>query len=96
MDEPKHQADAPFSVPRVAAGQDRFGEQRGLGVSTLAFKLSAQDSTGIFVVENTFHDPTHINRVLLYANAVDSRPPQTTVKSSGSQYGSKWSCTSSR
>lgn len=55
MDNSTPAATAPSPLLRVAAGQDRFGEQRGLGVSTLAFKLSAQDSTGIFIVENTFH-----------------------------------------
>ncbi len=39
----------------VAAGEDRFGEQRGLGVSTIAFKVIPQDSSGLFILENTFH-----------------------------------------
>lgn len=38
---------------RVAAGQDRFGEQRGLGISVLAFKVSGQDSSDLFVIEQT-------------------------------------------
>lgn len=41
---------------RVAAGNDRFAEQRGLGISQLDFKLSAQDDSGIFIVENTFRE----------------------------------------
>src|SRR5258706_2758794 len=48
----------PTDIPpvlRVAADADQFGEHRGLGVSTLAFKVSPQDSSGLFVVENTFH-----------------------------------------
>lgn len=48
---------APASLPsalRVAAGADRFGEHRGLGLSTIDFKVSPQDS-GLFVLENTFH-----------------------------------------
>jgi len=39
----------------VAAGEDRFGEHRGLGVSTIAFKVVPEDSNGLFVLENTFH-----------------------------------------
>jgi quercetin dioxygenase-like cupin family protein len=40
---------------RVAAGQDRFGEQRGLGISSIDFKVTSQDSSGLFILENTFH-----------------------------------------
>lgn len=39
---------------RVVAGEDRFGEKRGLGVSNIAFKVTAQDSNSLFVLENTF------------------------------------------
>ncbi len=39
----------------VPAGQDRSGERRGLGVSALEFKVTGQDTAGIFVVENVFH-----------------------------------------
>jgi quercetin dioxygenase-like cupin family protein len=39
----------------VAAGEDRFGEQRGLGISEVAFKVVPQDSNGLFILENTFH-----------------------------------------
>jgi quercetin dioxygenase-like cupin family protein len=39
----------------VAAGEDRFGERRGLGVSTIAFKAVPQDSDGLLIIENTFH-----------------------------------------
>ena len=48
----------PDSAPpilRVAAGADRFGEHRGLGISSIAFKVSAQDSSGLFILENIFH-----------------------------------------
>ena len=38
----------------VAADKDRFGEQRSLGISTIAFKVTSQDSDGLFVLENTF------------------------------------------
>ena len=39
----------------VAADQDRFGEQRGLGVSTITFKVMPSDSKDVFIIENTFH-----------------------------------------
>ncbi len=42
----------PSDVLRVAAGEDRFGEHRGLGVSAIQFKLTAD---GGFIIENTFH-----------------------------------------
>ena len=41
--------------PWVAAGADRFGEHRGLGISVIDFKVVPQDSNGLFVIENTFH-----------------------------------------
>jgi len=43
-------------VLRVAAGEDRFGEHRGLGISSIAFKVSTQDSGGLFILENTFRE----------------------------------------
>ncbi len=43
------------SILRVAAGADRYGEYRGLGVSVIAFKVASGDSGGLFVLENTFH-----------------------------------------
>lgn len=39
----------------VRAGQDRFGETRGLGVSTITFKVVPADAAGLLVLENTFH-----------------------------------------
>lgn len=39
----------------VAAGEDQFGEHRGLGVSTITFKVTPKDSNGVFIIENTFH-----------------------------------------
>ncbi len=39
---------------RVAAGADRFGEQRGLGISTIDFKVTMLNSSDIFILENTF------------------------------------------
>ena len=44
------------STVQVAAGEDRFGEQRGLGISTITFKVSPQDSGGLFILENTFRE----------------------------------------
>ncbi len=55
MDDSPH---TPASMPaalRVAAGEDRFGEHHGLGISTIDFKVSSQDSGGFFIIENTFH-----------------------------------------
>jgi mannose-6-phosphate isomerase-like protein (cupin superfamily) len=40
----------------VAADQDRFGKQRGLGVSTITFKVMPKDSSDVFILENTFHE----------------------------------------
>ncbi len=45
----------PSSPTLVAAGQDRFGEQRGLGVSTIQFKALPSDNQDIFILENRFH-----------------------------------------
>jgi mannose-6-phosphate isomerase-like protein (cupin superfamily) len=39
----------------IPAGADRFGEHHGLGVSAIDFKVTSQDSAGLFVLENTFH-----------------------------------------
>ncbi len=43
--------DAP--VLRVAAGEDRFGEHKRLGISNIAVKLSEQDMSGLFIAEAT-------------------------------------------
>ena len=43
------------AILRVPAGEDRFGEHRGLGISSIDFKIVAQDSDGLFIIENTFH-----------------------------------------
>jgi len=42
------------STPRVAAGEDQFGETRGLGISAIQFKVTPQDSSGFLIIENTF------------------------------------------
>jgi mannose-6-phosphate isomerase-like protein (cupin superfamily) len=53
------------AILRVAAGADCFGEQRSLGISTIAFKVSGQGSGGLFILENTFHarggPPRHLH-----------------------------------
>ncbi len=49
----------PSNIPavlRVAANEDQFGEHRGLGVSQITFKVTPQDSSGLFIIENTFHE----------------------------------------
>lgn len=46
-------ADMPAAL-RVAAGADRFGEQRGLGISTIAFKVTTPNPSDVFILENTF------------------------------------------
>lgn len=49
--------ETPSVVPsalRLAAGEDRFGEQRGLGISTIAFKMSPADNGGVLILENSF------------------------------------------
>ncbi len=43
------------NVPYVAAGKDQFGEQRSLGISTIAFKVLSPDPNGVLILENTFH-----------------------------------------
>lgn len=42
-------------VIRVAAGDDRFGEVRSLGISVIAFKVPSMEGGGVFILENTFH-----------------------------------------
>ena len=56
-----------MSVVQVAAGTDRFGETRGLGISAIQFKVTPQDQDmdGILILENTFHakggPPKHLH-----------------------------------
>ena len=45
----------PGPLLTVAAGEDRFGEHRGLGVSAIQFKVTTQDCPSLFILENTFH-----------------------------------------
>jgi quercetin dioxygenase-like cupin family protein len=49
----------PATLPptlRVAADEDRLGEPRGLGISTITFKVCPQDSSDLFIIENTFRE----------------------------------------
>lgn len=39
---------------KVQLGHDRFGERCSLGISTIEFKLSSQDTAGLFILENIF------------------------------------------
>ena len=39
----------------VPAGADRFQVERGLGVSSVQFKVAGPESPGLLVLENTFH-----------------------------------------
>ena len=55
MNEPSQSPDSFPPILQVAAGADRFGEHRGLGISVIDFKVVPQDSGGLFVLENTFH-----------------------------------------
>lgn len=57
MDESLQTSNRIPSAParRLAAGEDQFGEQRGLGISSIDFKVVPTDSNGLFVLENTFH-----------------------------------------
>jgi quercetin dioxygenase-like cupin family protein len=40
---------------KVAAGTDRFGVLRSLGISSIAFKSSSAEGGGLFALENVFH-----------------------------------------
>lgn len=50
----------------VAAGADRFGEHRGLGVGMITFKVVPHDSSGLFIFENTFDTKSGPARHLHY------------------------------
>ena len=48
------QSQGPGEPVRVTAGEDRFGEHKRLGISTIDFKVTAADSRGaMLVIENT-------------------------------------------
>lgn len=44
-----------MKLGKVLAGHDSFEETRSLGISSIEFKLSSRDTTGLFIVENVFH-----------------------------------------
>ena len=48
-------SDPMSAVVRIASGADRFGEERGLGISTITFKVTTQDHDGLLILENTFY-----------------------------------------
>lgn len=54
MNDPMLNQDNFPSIHRVRAGEDRFGEHLGLGISIISFKLVSQDSNGPLIIENTF------------------------------------------
>jgi quercetin dioxygenase-like cupin family protein len=66
MAETQHSSVGLPSLLRVAAGEDRFGEHRGLGISMIDFKVSPKDGGGLLILENTFHakggPPRHLHR----------------------------------
>jgi mannose-6-phosphate isomerase-like protein (cupin superfamily) len=37
----------------VKAGQDRYSQERGLGINTIDFKVTLRESSGVFVIEIT-------------------------------------------
>ena len=43
-------------VLQVAANEDRYGEQRSLGISSITFKLTPRDGNDILIIENTFRE----------------------------------------
>ena len=52
-------------INKVLAGEDQFGEHRGLGISEISFKVLPKDNEGLFIIENTFHakggPPKHLH-----------------------------------
>jgi quercetin dioxygenase-like cupin family protein len=54
MDEPRPTT-PPQSPVYVAAGDDRFGERRSLGISKIDFKVVTREASGLFIIENIFH-----------------------------------------
>lgn len=55
MNEPTGTAPGIPPAVRVAAGEDWFGEHRGLGISSIGFKVAGQGENGLFILENAFH-----------------------------------------
>ncbi|MBC8162544.1 MAG: cupin domain-containing protein [Roseiflexaceae bacterium] len=67
MSESLHSLASSPAAGLVAAGHDQFGEQRGLGISRIDFKVVPQQGDGLFVLENTFHAKGGPARHLHYA-----------------------------
>lgn len=42
-------------IRKIPTDEDQFAQTRSLGISSITFKLTPKDSTGIFILENTFH-----------------------------------------
>ncbi len=55
----------PGRAQLVRAGHDIAGEHRGLGISVIEFKVVPGDSSGLLILENTFHakggPPRHVH-----------------------------------
>jgi mannose-6-phosphate isomerase-like protein (cupin superfamily) len=66
MNETSHIPTEMSHAQPVLAGKDQFGEQRSLGISSIAFKVTPQESGGLFIIENTFHQPGGPARHLHY------------------------------
>lgn len=56
MDKSPETRTNPLPARLIAADEDCFGEHRGLGISTITFKVTPQDSSGLFIIENTFRE----------------------------------------
>ncbi len=50
----------------VAAGTDRYGERRGMGMNRIDFKVTPQHGADILIIENTFYAPGGPARHLHY------------------------------
>lgn len=65
MSQPLQTSTATSSALWVPAGQDRYGEHRGNGIATIDFKVTTRDSSGLFLLEMTFHakggPPRHLH-----------------------------------
>ena len=44
----------PPTLHLVPAGEDKFKEYRGLGISSICFKATPQDNQDLLIIENTF------------------------------------------
>lgn len=50
-----NQNNSNVQLQKVLAGNDLFGEHRGLGISEISFKVLPKNESGLFIIENTFH-----------------------------------------